>query len=136
MGLKRVRPLFHQMGKRLRYDEAVRQAMNEIWTMNFDGTEAKRLHENGYVPAYSPNGNAIVFIGKAEVPFEHEIYIMDADGSSARPLTRTGGFKDGPVFVPDGSRIIFLKVGPGGRSGTLQSINSDGFHLESILKIY
>jgi TolB protein len=64
-------------------------------------------------PVWSPDGQKVAFIHRQH---DHwEIYVANADGSGARPLTDTPKQPDGelassvsPAWSPDGQRIAFL----------------------------
>lgn len=66
------------------------------------------------LPAYSPNGRFIAFVGNREMiplDFTTHIYLLRADGSSVIQLT-SGPFRDSnPSFSPSGRRIIFDRTG-------------------------
>ena len=61
-------------------------------------------------------------------PTKLEIYVMDADGSNAKQLTRLGAASFAPSFFPDGKRVIFASnVGdPSGRNFDLFMVDADG----------
>jgi Tol biopolymer transport system component len=65
------------------------------------------------VPKWSPDGRWITFNASAQFPdepgFHTDIWIMRADGSHKRQLTRSG-FDVEPVFSPDGRRIAFGRI--------------------------
>ena len=93
---------------------------NELYVMNADGTGAKRLTRNPGLggPAWSPNGRKLVFAkrpqrsGAACRPASRchdEIYVINADGSELRRLTRNAVADNNPVWSPDGRRIAFVR---------------------------
>lgn len=127
----------------------------EIHTMNIDGTDVRRLtHTLGYDGGawWSPDGKKIVYranhpVDSAEVaqyrsllaqrlvrPSKVELFIMNADGSDQRQITRLGGANFGPSWSPDGRRIIFSSNFRDPRSGNfdLYMIDPDGSGLEQI----
>jgi Tol biopolymer transport system component len=53
--------------------------------------------------AWSPDGRRIAFVG----PGTLDIYVVNADGSRQRRLTRDGVPSTSPVWSPDGRRIAF-----------------------------
>jgi Tol biopolymer transport system component len=91
-----------------------------IYVMNADGSRDQRL-VNGGAPAWSPDGRQIAFV-KSRLPTA-EVYIVNADGSGERMLTRTVGNLT-PAWSPDGQRIAFVSR----RDGNLEIsvINADG----------
>jgi TolB protein len=127
----------------------------EIYTMSTDGTNLKRLtHEPGYDggPFFSPDGRRIVYrrdaypdeSGLARYkellalhlyrPGALEIWVMDADGSNKRQVTKLGAASFAPYFHPDGRRIIFSSnhLEPRGRNFDLWLIRDDGTGLERV----
>ena len=67
-----------------------RDGNTEIYTMDSDGTNQTRLTFNEVsdaAPAWSPNGQQIVFRSYRDGERNAEIYVMDADGKNQRRLT-------------------------------------------------
>ena len=134
---------------------SVRDGDMEIYSMNGDGSDVKRLTirqgpDGG--PFFSADGSKIVFRGR-EIPngpeyddfrrlldqglwrpTQLEIYVMNADGSDLRQVTNLGGASFGPFWHPDGEQIIFSSNwhDPDGRNFDLFLINEDGSGLERI----
>lgn len=134
---------------------SVRDGDLEIYTMATDGSNLKRLtHEPGYDggPFFSPDGKRIVYrrdvhpdqasldryqeLLKQNLyrPGALEIWMMEADGSGKRQVTRLGAASFAPFFHPDGKRIIFSSnhPNPRGRGFDLYMIGDDGSGLEKI----
>ena len=134
---------------------SVRDGDLEIYTMATDGTSVKRLtHEPGYDggPFFSHDGKRIVYRRDAhpdeasldrykELLAQHlyrpgalEIWVMNADGSNKRQVTRLGAASFAPYFHPDDRRIIFSSnhPNPRGRNFDLWMIRDDGTGLERI----
>jgi TolB protein len=57
-------------------------------------------------PAFSPDGTRIAFRRWTEAK-RSDIWVMDADGSNARPLTNADGSQQDPSWSPDGRRIVY-----------------------------
>lgn len=134
---------------------SVRDGDLDIYVMRADGTEVRRLtREVGYDGGafFSPDGKKIVYRahhpGDAEEiadyqallqdgllrPTRLEIWVMDADGSNKRQVTRNGAANFAPFWHPDGRRIIFASnLGdPGSRNFDLYMVNADGTGLEQV----
>jgi Tol biopolymer transport system component len=127
----------------------------DIYTMNVDGTDVKRLTTTpGYDggPWWSPDGTKIVYrawhydnpqelqaykdlLGKRMIrPNRMELFVMNADGSDQRQITKLGGANFGPSWTPDGKRIIFSSnhKNPRSRNFDLFIVNLDGSGLEQV----
>ena len=56
-------------------------------------------------PAWSPDGSLLVFSSKRTG--NGDVYVMNADGSNARPLTSHPAEEGAPRFSPDGRFVVF-----------------------------
>jgi len=72
----------------------------EIWVMNADGTEQRRVAA-GLSPAWSPDGSLIAFAGASG-----SLSVIRPDGTGLRALPDTEG-GEYPSWSPDGTRIAF-----------------------------
>jgi len=133
----------------------VRDGDMEIYSMNADGSDVKRLTnrpgpDGG--PFFSWDGKLIAFRGRplpsgAELddyrallknglwrPTQLELYVMDRDGSNVRQVTRLGAASFAPSWHHDGKRLIFASnyKDPKGRNFDVFSINLDGSGIEQI----
>lgn len=127
----------------------------DIYTMDANGRNVRRLtNEIGYDggPFFSRDGKQIVYRAhhpqtekdKADYlsllksnlirPTMLELWVMNADGSNKRQVTRNGKANFAPYFFPDGKRIIFASNmdDPKGRNFDLYTINVDGSGLERV----
>ena len=80
----------------------------EIWTMNADGTDEKRVtNEDRWhnTPAWSPDGQKFVFC--ANYDGNVDIYTMNIDGSGRQQITNYEAMDYTPQFSPDGTKIIY-----------------------------
>ena len=89
---------------------------HEIYTMEADGTDRKRLTNNDnevldFDPVWSPDGNRIAFASRMEGgPLNSfDIFVMDADGKHFVNLTQNPRGDDRmPTWSPDGRQIAFV----------------------------
>ena len=94
-----------------------RDGNNEIYVMDADGGNQRRLTENrrdDWSPSWSPDGKRIVFVSDRDghpdvIPgwFTSEIYVMDADGRNPQNLTENPADDGFPSWSPDGKQIVF-----------------------------
>jgi Tol biopolymer transport system component len=81
--------------------------------VNADGTARRNVTRewglNGF-PVWSPDGERIAFV-RFGGHQRADIYVMNADGSGLRRLTRGDGSAF-PIWSPDGRRIAFVRVQP------------------------
>jgi Tol biopolymer transport system component len=134
---------------------SLREGDLDVYTMNADGSGVKRLtREVGYDggPFFSPDGRWIVYRGhhptapedvtryqellgqELVAPLLMDLYVMRADGSRKRQITRLGGASFAPFFFPDSRRIIFASnyENPGSSQFELYAVNRDGTRLERL----
>ncbi len=83
----------------------------EIYVMNADGSEQKRLTNNPAadgLPSWSPDGKKIAFQSTRDG--NGDIYIMNADGREQKRLTNNVGANANgfPCWSPDGKKIAFV----------------------------
>ena len=69
-------------------------------------TQTRNIYE--FQPAWSPNGQEIVFVGCRECT-EPDLYIMNADGSERRQITSGPDAELNPRWSPDGRMIVFQR---------------------------
>jgi Tol biopolymer transport system component len=102
-----------------------RDGNEEIYVMNANGTDQRRLTNNpGYdtYPSWSPDSSKIAFTSRREG--KTEIYIMNADGSNQINLTNNEYIENSPSWSPDGRKIAFESVRDENRR--IYIMNSDG----------
>lgn len=97
-----------------------------IWVMNADGTGAKPLtrltaaHADSYNLVWSPDGTKIAYQSQRALDGSDAengngygvVWIMNADGTAAKPLTSFTNVQTEPwAFTPDGSQIVYRSTG-------------------------
>lgn len=89
----------------------------EIHVMNADGSGATNVTNHpafDYAPAWSPDGTKIAFVSDRDGAWG--IFVMDPDGGGVTRLTTEEapigdlyGGDGGPIWSPDGTRILFQR---------------------------
>jgi len=127
-------PAWSQDGSSIAFS-SYRNGNPEIYIMNVDGSDQRRLDSIGRKPklerilqklnpfkptnkwggdgdpAWSPDGARIAFSSNQD-GFFNKIYVMNADGSHRTRLTETET-SENPVWSPDGNRIAFSSARDG-----------------------
>lgn len=115
---------------------------SDIWKFRPDGSQAVNLTAgsaaNDGFPYFSPDSRQIVF--RSGRDGNHELYLMNADGTNVQRLTFHEATDTMPAFSPDGKQVAFtstrdgdheiytLDIGMDGKPGDLRRITfSPGF---------
>ncbi len=113
----------------------------DVYVINADGSGQRRLtHSPGMdlQPTWSPDGRKIAFVSRRErcpsqaddrhayVCRNAEIYVMNADGTGQRNLTRSpaNGYYSSAVWSPDGRKMAFASDRDG--NAEIYVMNADG----------
>lgn len=107
-------PAWSPDGTNIAFDSR-RDGQAEIYVMNADGTNQVRLTylfsaERG--PAWSPNGSLIAYDsnqvdGQPAAEGDHDIFLMNSDGSNQVRIVRKPGEDRWPTWYPNGQYIVF-----------------------------
>ena len=76
------------------------------WQDEVQLTRLTQHEEDDLAPAWSPDGDFVVFVSFRDG--NGEIYIMESDGSRQLRLTTNGADDLGPVWSPDGNQMAFV----------------------------
>ena len=142
---------FRASGKQRRYSWDYDATM-DIFAAKPDGSGVVNLTKSpGYDAegAASPDGKQIVFCSlrgaygrelsaeeKARLEKDPawfgDIYVMNADGSNVRQLTKSPGYDGGPFFSPDGQRIVWRRFDASGMNADVFTMKTDGSDVRQI----
>ena len=98
-----------------------REGDSELYSMNADGTGARRLTRSPGVDGFaswSPDGRKILYYSQNRLTGRNGGMLMNADGSGKRSMPGYGSWS------PDGRRIVFSSGHQG--NGELYVMNADG----------
>jgi TolB protein len=99
--------------------ESTSRPLNEatLYLADADGSHLRSFRLHGVSPAWSPDGTRLAFVSfddgnappcsAASCPPSGELYVVRADGTGLRRLTRSKADDEHPSWSPDGSRIAF-----------------------------
>ena len=106
---------------------STRDRNNQIYVMDSDGTNRRRLAANqaeNFRPAWSLDGTKIAFVSNRNGGFD-QIYLMDDDGKN--PIRLTGAvWNDYPAWSPDGKKIAFSSSPDGKKIVHIAVMDADG----------
>jgi TolB protein len=100
----------------------IRPGKLDIWVMNSDGSNKRRLTSNGaanFAPFFHPNGRQIIFSSNMNDPRGRlfDLYLINTDGTGLERVTRYPDFDGFPMFSRDGRKLVFASNRGGARPG-------------------
>jgi Tol biopolymer transport system component len=110
----------------------------DLFSINLDGSGLRRLTDNETAsssrPSWSPDNRTIAYVSrpKAEQAAKADIYLVDADGTNQRQLTKGGAAEVNvdPFWSPDGAEIVFSSNRNG--NNEIYVMNRDGAHVRQL----
>jgi Tol biopolymer transport system component len=136
---------FRATGKERRYSWDYDPEMDIYAVSEKTGASKRLTTARGYdaEAAYSPDGRWIVFSSMRDAynrtltdrekklldenpSYFAEIYIMRADGSEQKRLTKVPGYDGGPFFTHDGARIVWRRFDEEGLIADVWTMKLDG----------
>jgi Tol biopolymer transport system component len=83
-------------------------------------------------PSWAPDGSAVVFAAQRTTA-RPDVWWVGEDGSNLHRLTHTFSTSEsGPVFSPDGSKVVFASLGRHAGDSSLRLMDSNGTHIEPV----
>jgi Tol biopolymer transport system component len=127
----------------------------DIFAVDLESGELERLTDApGYdaEASYSPDGTLVAFASNRHAYLETlsdaerarfeadpssmaELYLMEADGSNVRRLTRSPGYDGGPFFSPDGERIVWRRFSEQGDAAEIFTMKLDGSDVRQLTRL-
>jgi TolB protein len=100
-------PVFSPRGRTIAF-VSERKGSAQIWLMNArDGHDQRQLTRDAAVkhecPDWSPDGKRIAYEAAGD------IWVMNADGTAQKKITRTATAEYGPAWSPDGKKLSFVR---------------------------
>ncbi len=85
------------------------QESPSIWSISVLGGTPRKLLDNGFAPAVSPDGSQIVFLSRHSEAAQG--FLMKADGTDVHPIIPDDKltFLGPPVWAPDGEHIAYTR---------------------------
>jgi Tol biopolymer transport system component len=83
----------------------------DIWTLDLASDSATRLIDDGFGPAYSPDGARLALDAKWAGP--RRIWVVDANGRNPRQVTTDSSeavIHARPRWSPDGTKLVFRRI--------------------------
>ena len=109
INIKDSNPAWSPDGKLIAYS-SLKDGTANIWIMKSDGSGKKKITEKGgQYPAFSADGNKIVFVSYRENP-NGDLYILDIASGNESKITSDRNIKLYPSFMDDADRIIYSSI--------------------------
>lgn len=89
----------------------IRPSKLDIWVMDADGGNKRRVTDNGaanFAPFFFPDGKRILFCSNVGDPGSRnfDIYMINTDGTGLERITYYPEFDGFPMFSPDGKKLV------------------------------
>lgn len=93
-------------------EDLVRPGTLEIFVMDADGGNKRRLTDNGaanFAPFFHPSGELVIFSSNLHDPESRnfDLYMIGLDARGLERITTHPSFDGFPMFSADGSRLVF-----------------------------
>src|SRR6185295_1989656 len=101
--------------------------VRHVYTVGLDGGREQKVTNGAkdeYHASLSPDGRRLLYV--SEVNGSRDIWLADADGQTAVPLTDDPGIEDQTTWSPDGRQIAYAAFPKEGGGFDLWLVNVDG----------
>jgi Tol biopolymer transport system component len=90
----------------------IRPSVLDIWVADADGSNARRVTDNGaanFGPYWHPSGDRIIFASNMDDPSgrDFDLYMIGVDGTGLERITYAADFDGFPMFSPDGRYLVW-----------------------------
>ena len=90
----------------------VRPSRMELWVMNADGSNGRRITDLGganFAPYFTPGDRQIIFASNHTNPRgrNFDLFLVNVDGTGLEPVTTHADFDGFPMFSPDGRKLVW-----------------------------
>lgn len=110
--------------KMLLAEEKIKPMNLQIWVMNSDGSDKRRVTRNSsanFGPYFHPDGDRIIFASNlgdtSRTPMNFDLYLIKTDGTGLEPVTASPVFDGFPMFTRDGNKLVFASNRNAARRG-------------------
>lgn len=109
-------------GKEILFNYSPAHYTYEVWIMNIEGTDRRRLLKNGFIGpgSWSPDGKKIL------VALNQDIYVMDREGTNIKRLTYNKFVMGRFCWSPDGKKIAYASNQDGKGNAEIYIMDADG----------
>ena len=108
-------------------------ARSRLWIAGADGSNPTEItqRDGGYShePSWSPDGSQVAYARQVnqQTHWESHIWVVNADGTGKRQLTRGDVWDNDPQWSPDGTRLLFSRISGAGRDADGSRIDGDRY---------
>lgn len=119
-------------GKQILFTKVEEGLDDDIYVINSDGSNLRQLTNNEVddsLPVWSPDGQQFAFVSNEKIGEPPKIFLMKADGSELRRLTRSDEYCEFyPAWSPNGEELVYSaeRCSEEEQDSQLRVINVDG----------
>lgn len=99
-----IAPEISPDGKSVVFTRGDAAGASEIWRMDRNGENPRRIHRQGWDPTWSPDGQKILFASNIEGA--NQLFVMNADGSHVSRVTNFDALRGRSDWSPDGGWMV------------------------------